>query len=163
MKKVIIFIFILLNLYSQKLNAQNRNSVWVFGDSTGIDFSNLATPQLINSSIDTRGSCVSIADTNGNLLYYAETNGSMSSNSTQLYNGSHQKIQNGDSILGQLWYHELITIPMPGNDSLYYLFSIGVSSVYGLKYSIINMKANGGLGAVIQKTFHSNHSPWWIV
>jgi hypothetical protein len=87
-------------------------------------------------------------------------------------------MQNGDSILGQLWYHELLILPFPGNDSLYYLFSIGVSSVYGLKYCVIDMKANGGLGEVIQKNIqlqslpmvdcltavkHGNGRDWWLI
>ncbi|MBK6640281.1 MAG: T9SS type A sorting domain-containing protein [Bacteroidetes bacterium] len=112
------------------------------------------------------------------MLFFAQTRASNGSNSTQLFNSSNIIIQNGDSIFGQGWYHELITLPIPGNDSMYYIFSIGVSSVYGLKYSIINMKANGGLGEVIQKNIqlqsfpmvdcltavkHGNGRDWWLI
>ncbi|MBK7971404.1 MAG: hypothetical protein IPK08_22070 [Bacteroidetes bacterium] len=142
MKKILIIL--MLYVFSGSSIAQKRNAVWCFGDSAGIDFSNLGSPQVFSTSLDTRGSCASIADTSGQLLFYAETNGNLSSNSTQVYNSIGQKMQNGDSILGQLWYHELLILPFPGNDSLYYLFSIGVSSVYGLKYCVIDMKANGG-------------------
>jgi hypothetical protein len=176
MKKILIIL--MLFVFSGSCIAQKRNAVWCFGDSAGIDFSNLGLPQVFSSSLDTRGSCASIADTSGQLLFYAETNGNLSSNSTQVYSSIGQKMQNGDSILGQLWYHELLILPFPGNDSLYYLFSIGVSSIYGLKYCVIDMKANGGLGEVIQKNIqlqslpmvdcltavkHGNGRDWWLI
>ncbi|MBK9047109.1 MAG: T9SS type A sorting domain-containing protein [Bacteroidetes bacterium] len=176
MKKILIIL--MLYVFSGSSIAQKRNAVWCFGDSAGIDFSNLGSPQVFSTSLDTRGSCASIADTSVQLLFYAETNGNLSSNSTQVYNSIGQKMQNGDSILGQLWYHELLILPFPGNDSLYYLFSIGVSSVYGLKYCVIDMKANGGLGEVIQKNIqlqslpmvdcltavkHGNGRDWWLL
>ena len=173
-----LFLIIAFSIIACGVNAQKRGNVWCFGDSAGIDFSNLGLPQVFSSSLDTRGSCASIADTSGQLLFYAETNGNLSSNSTQVYSSIGQKMQNGDSILGQLWYHELLILPFPGNDSLYYLFSIGVSSVYGLKYCVIDMKANGGLGEVIQKNIqlqslpmvdcltavkHGNGRDWWLI
>jgi hypothetical protein len=171
-------IFLILVLVGGCASAQNRNSVWCFGDSAGIDFSNLGSPQVFSSSLDTRGSCASIADTSGMLLFYGQTRASNGDNSTQLFNSSNSLISNGDSIFGQGWYHELLILPFPGNDSLYYLFSIGVSSVYGLKYCVIDMKANGGLGEVIQKNIqlqslpmvdcltavkHGNGRDWWLI
>ena len=67
--------YLLLALMVLSLNcfSQNRNSVWCFGDSAGIDFSNLSNPVPFTSSVEGRGSCVSIADNNGNLLFYSNT------------------------------------------------------------------------------------------
>ncbi|MBK8873976.1 MAG: hypothetical protein IPN13_08675 [Bacteroidetes bacterium] len=172
------FIIFIFSIIACGVNAQKRSAVWCFGDSAGIDFSNLGSPQVFSSSLDTRGSCVSIADTSGMLLFYGQTRASNGDNSTQLFNSSNSLISNGDSIFGQGWYHELLILPFPGNDSLYYLFSIGVSSVYGLKYCVIDMKANGGLGEVIQKNIplqnfpmvdcltavkHGNGRDWWLI
>ena len=87
-------------------------------------------------------------------------------------------MQNGDSIVGRGWYNELIIVPNPANDSTYYLFSIGVTSIFGLYYSIIDMRLNNGLGAVVSKNIqlqsfpmidcldaikHANGRDWWII
>lgn len=60
-------------------------------------------------------------------------------------------MQNGDSIKGGGWYKELIIIPAPLTDSLYYLINIGVTHDDGLFYNIIDLTENNGLGAVVQK------------
>ncbi len=87
-------------------------------------------------------------------------------------------MDNGDTIVGRAWYHELVIVPCPGNDSIYYVFSVGVTSVYGLYYSIVNINANNGFGEVIQKNIqvmpdeqvdcisavkHGNGRDWWVV
>ncbi|MBK7968366.1 MAG: hypothetical protein IPK08_05225 [Bacteroidetes bacterium] len=67
-----LLIILLIIITAHVSVAQNRNSVWVFGDSAGIDFgSGVALP--IVSAMDGRGSCASISDANGNLLFYAAT------------------------------------------------------------------------------------------
>ena len=66
-------IFILSLILTGEIKAQNKNSVWCFGDSAGIDFSNINNPAPFTSSVEGRGSCVSIADNNGNLLFYSNT------------------------------------------------------------------------------------------
>ena len=169
-------VFLLWVLVGGSVSAQ-RNNIWVFGDSTGIDFNGV--PNVLNSSVDTRGSSISIADIGGNLLFYAQTRATIVDGG-QVYNRLHQIMINGDSLPDGGWYHELIILPDPGNDSLYYLFSICVtnSCPYGLYYSVINMKANGGLGEVIQKNIplqnfpmvdcltavkHGNGRDWWLI
>ena len=61
----------LLTFLSLKAIAQNRNSIWCFGDSAGIDFRNVSMPVPISTGMDGRGSCASISDSVGNLLFYA--------------------------------------------------------------------------------------------
>ena len=62
---VFLFLFVLEFSY-----AQNKNINWCFGDSAGINFSNLNSPTNFKSAVKTRGSCASISDTNGNMLFY---------------------------------------------------------------------------------------------
>lgn len=88
-------------------------------------------------------------------------------------------MQNGDSIVGEGWYYELIVVPNPTNNNTYYLFSVGVtnSGDQGLYYSQVDMSQNGGLGSVVQKNImllsdpssdnifaikHGNGRDWWI-
>ncbi|MBL0341589.1 MAG: hypothetical protein IPP71_11990 [Bacteroidetes bacterium] len=88
----------LLSFYSFICNAQNRGNIWCFGDSAGIDFNNGAVP--INSSLNTRGSCVSYCDTSGQLILYASTGWAdiftIFPFSTQIFNSSDSLVLNGD-------------------------------------------------------------------
>ena len=158
--------------------SQNRNSVWCFGDSALIDFSDTSNIIVGSCGLDTRGSCVSIANENGKLLFYAETRATISGNTTLVFDTTHQVMQNGNNIVGRGWYQELVIVPNAANDSTYYLFSIGVTSIYGLYYSIIDMRLNNGLGAVTVKNVqlqsfeqvdclnavkHGNGRDWWLL
>ncbi|MBK8414879.1 MAG: T9SS type A sorting domain-containing protein [Bacteroidetes bacterium] len=165
-------------IYSIELSAQFKNNVWCFGDSALIDFTS-GVPVSGVSSLDTRGSCISISDTNGDLLFYGNTRAGIGNPSGLLWNKVNQLMLNGDSIAGSGWYHELVIVPNPADDSLYYLFSIGVTYSIGLLYSIIDMKGDNGLGAVIQKNIpllgsirmvdcltaikHGNGRDWWVI
>lgn len=170
----------MLIFFSSLLHGQNQNSIWCFGDSSGIDFTNINNPLAFSTALDSRGSCVSISDTSGNLLFYANTRATLPGNTTLVWNKLHQLMLNGDSVVGQGWYRELVITPFPGTDSLYYLFSAGVTSVYGFYYSIIDMSQNGGNGAVVVKNVqlqsanffaadgisaikHGNGRDWWVV
>ncbi|MCW5920224.1 MAG: T9SS type A sorting domain-containing protein [Bacteroidetes bacterium] len=158
--------------------SQNRNSVWCFGDSALIDFSDTSNIIVGSCGLDTRGSCASIANENGKLLFYAETRATISGNTTLVFDTTHQVMQNGNNIVGRGWYQELVIVPNAANDSTYYLFSIGVTSIYGLYYSIIDMRLNNGLGAVTVKNVqlqsfeqvdclnavkHGNGRDWWLL
>lgn len=171
--KSLIVVFCLVSSITQ---AQYSNAIWCFGDSAGINFNNGTT---FNCNVKSRGSCVSISDSLGSLLCYAYTRATLAGPTTKIYNGQHQLLLNGTNIIGQGWYRELTFVPFPDNDSLLYLFSVGVtnSSLTGLFYSLINYKNNGGLGEVISKNNqllnydacdgltaikHGNGRDWWV-
>lgn len=120
----------------------------------------------------------------GNLLFYAGgTPNALNAQyprAAEVYSFNHQLMLNGDSIVGKAWYREHVITPVPGNDTLFYLFSAGVSTNTGFFYSIIDMSANNGLGRVIQKNVplqtnnifaddgltaikHGNGRDWWII
>jgi hypothetical protein len=180
-KKIIWIVILQFILLANLCNSQNRNLVWIFGDSSGIKFNNQISPVAINSAMDSRGSSCSISDTSGNLLFYAsgsDNNQLTISETVLVRNSLNQVVQNGDSIVGMVWYQELIITDKPSTSNTYYLFSAGVTINDGLYYSIIDMNANGGLGAVIQKNVqlenfkctdgitavkHGNGRDWWIL
>jgi len=184
MKKIKILLcrtilFILLSSCSAL--SQNRNLIWCFGDSAGIDFTNLQNPIPIATGMDARGSCTSIADINGNLQFYASTSDPLTSQFfefTLIRNSSHQVMANGDSIVGDGWYQELVITDNPSSNNLYFVFVIGITSSFGLYYSVVDMNLNGGLGGVVQKNVqlenfkvvdclkaikHGNGRDWWII
>lgn len=168
----------LLAFNSVNVHSQGYNNIWCFGDSAGIDFSNVSNPVPIQTNLDTRGSCVSICDSAGQLLFYASTRSTYGIHSCQILNGAGDIIENGDSIIGEGWYNELIIIPFSDHSNRYYLFSLLVLSPYGLYYSVIDMNENGGAGKVIEKNVlfrsypmwdalvavkHANGGDWWLI
>jgi hypothetical protein len=175
-----LYIALLVFCVSNSL-CQNRNNVWCFGDSAGIDFNSLNNPIPIVTSLDTRGSCASICDTSGSLLFYVQTKPTFNCYGGEVFNKLGLIMQNGDSLRGESWYHELIIIPWPGNDNLFYLFYVGSAcggNDFGFFYSIIDISQNAGIGNVIQKNIrvnnftavdalsaikHANGRDWWVI
>jgi hypothetical protein len=157
------------------------NSIWIFGDSAGIDFTNITTPIPIVSSTDGRGSCVSISDSLGSLQMYATTQGYLNSDwVTRIFNPQNQIVQGCDSITGEGWYNELITVPRPDHSNQYYVFSVGLDlpNNQGCYYSLVDMSLNGGLGAMVLQNIqinnltsgdcltavkHGNGRDWWVI
>ncbi|OQA11978.1 MAG: hypothetical protein BWY67_00598 [Bacteroidetes bacterium ADurb.Bin397] len=179
--KTIAGVILIFCIHCTPTTAQNRNLIWCFGDSAGINFGNLQNPTPFNTGMDARGSCASIADTNGNLQFYASTSDPFQLIHNELVyirNSTNQVMVNGDSIVGLNWYQELAITDFPDNSNKFYLFSIGVTNSFGLYYSVIDMNLNGGLGEVIQKNVqlqnfkcsdgltavkHGNGRDWWIL
>ena len=173
-----IFIFLILLLAIINCDAQKSGYVWTFGDSAGIDFNNLSSPQPIISSMDSRGSCASVSDSLGNLLFYAGINYYGIGFSTNVYNSLHLQMPNGDSLKGVAWYNELIILPIPSTLDKYYLFTLDLNIDKGLYYSVIDMSLDNGLGDVTIKNInlntiwwadeinaikHANGRDWWII
>lgn len=143
---------------------------WYFGDSLGLNFST-NPPTVISGSIGKTEGTSAISDSNGNLLFY--TNG------VTVWNKNHQVMQNGTGLNGHISSTQAaLIVPQPDNDSLFYVFTTdALGQSKGLQYSIVNMNANGGLGAVIVKnillqtpvceklcaTKHQNGKDIWVL
>jgi Secretion system C-terminal sorting domain len=168
-------IFVITSLYTY---SQNRNSVWVFGDSAGDDFINVNNPLPYNSVMDGRGSCASISDTNGNLLFYCYNTTGLTDYGGIIINYINDTIQNGSGLDGQSFYNQFVIVPFPSVTNKYYIFHSGAYSSNGLYYSIVDMSQNNGLGSVIQKNVslnitrvgdclqaikHANGRDWWMM
>jgi hypothetical protein len=170
--------FLFFFLFTFKVNAQFSNKIWCFGDSVGVDFTVPSNPVLFSSVMDCRGSCCSIADSTGLLFYANDCNNYWITNIRGIIkNKLHQTMQNGDSIIADAYYDEMVIVPKPNSPHSFYLFHVDDNNP-GLYYSEINMNASGGLGAVILKnvqlqTFipfpcvavikHGNGRDWWIL
>jgi len=141
-----------------------------------------------------KGNCSSICDSTGQLLLY--------SNGCFVANKEHQMMENGDSLnSGEVYdsycgdenlgyvsgFQSSIIIPLPGSNSLYYLFHKRIFLFFNpfdvrtlhLLYSIIDISQDNNLGSVIEKntialqdTFafgemtavrHANGMDWWVV
>lgn len=144
------YIILLLLLFPVSIIAQ-QNNLWYFGRNAGLDFtpggSQTAPVALSNGALNTNEGSASICDQDGNLLFY--------SNGVTIYNRNHQVMQNGNNLLGNnSSVQACIIVPVPGNDSLYYVFATDAVEngfANGYTYSIVNMNRDNGNGEVITK------------
>ncbi|MBK7965930.1 MAG: hypothetical protein IPK10_12040 [Bacteroidetes bacterium] len=176
-KLTIVTLLILISF--TKVKAQFNNNYWAFGDSALILWGSTGLPTVGTSAHTFRNGSASISDANG-ILLYTGYNYYLSPVRPSIWNKYHLDITDTGRIYGGLWYHSSLFIPHPGNDSIIYLFTIGVTpaSVYGFYSSIINYKANNDSGVVLQKNFqwnnfpafdglmgvrHGNGRDWWVI
>ena len=172
---VALFIF-----FNTTIHAQGRNTNWCFGDSAGINFSNLSNPVNFKSACKTRGESATISDSSGNLLFYAggiriPLTGAMKT--LKIFDNDNQIMNNGDSLFGDTWYETEVIVPFPDHDSLYYVFAIE-EDIDGLYYNLVNKKSASDSGIVVQKNIlllkadmgltiqavkHGNGRDWWLV
>ena len=152
--------------------AQKQTNIWYFGKKAGLDFNQVPPRPLTNGvNFSIEGSST-VADNNGRLLFY--TNGIV------IYNRQHLIMLNGDNLAGDpSSTNNTLIIPLPGNDSLYYVFTTGAAlqEIHDFRFSVVNIKGDGGLGAVISKNNfiedlifeklagvrHCNNRDFWIV
>ncbi|MCO6488105.1 MAG: PKD domain-containing protein [Phaeodactylibacter sp.] len=189
--------FVVSQIYSQNIfEREKRDYVWLVGSSpivageddiTRIDFnSGQAQVEGIDLDISFWQTNASISDTAGNLLIY--TNG------LEIRNLNNDTLATGlaPTLLSQGWdnrgYFNAqggLILPLPGLDSLYYVFyedadwaPHGGAWVQNLFYTKISMPANGS-GLALEKnvsiindtlafgrivaTRHANGRDWWIV
>lgn len=146
-KKIFIFYLLILLCYNS-WGQQNNN--WYFGRKAGLSFNPVLGQQipvvLSNSVMLSDEASASISDENGMLLFY--TNG------TTVFNKQHQIMLNGDNLDGYISATQVLIIPMPGSDHLYYIFTTGAletSFASGYKYSIVDMNQDNGNGEVVTK------------
>ncbi len=126
--------------------AQKQVNTWYFGNKVGLDFNQLPPRPLNNSAIGSVEGCSVISDNNGKMLFY--TNG------LRVMNRKHLQMKNGDKLMGDLSStNNALIIPLPDNDSIYYLFTVGAQNQTdkGFRYNIINMRGDSGYGEIIQK------------
>ncbi len=172
------------NIYTppEKTNcprSQKQADIWYFGEYAGIDFrSGTAVPLTDENVMIAYKASAVISDSAGNLLFF--TNGK------KVWDRTFNLMPNATGLDGDVGVTQpTIIIPQPGNDSLYFVFTIDVMAftpdnnytTKGLRYSIINMKLRGGLGdatvlnaqlltPVCQKitaTRHANGKDYWVI
>jgi len=148
-----------------------RSNVWYFGNKAGIDFNPIfnippgpAIP-LSDSNMDAPEGCATISDRNGQLIFYTDGD--------KVYDKTHTQIDSGiggDPTSAQ----SSIIVPVPGDETLYYIFTtqaISGTSQYELRYSLFDLKLNGGNGAIVQKnmllfsksTERVTATPQWLI
>lgn len=178
MKKYICFFSCLTSV----LFGQKEGSNWFFGNKVGLNFDGTGIVKLISSNINAIEGCSVASDRFGNLLFY--------SNGETVWNKNNVVMTNGTGLHG--WVsstQSCVIVPFPNDTNQYYIFQVdGVTydpnsglSNYPfdsvLSYSIVNISASAGLGAVVQKNIklfspvneniaavkHANGIDTWII
>ncbi len=141
MKRLLPFVFVFLTVLPAL--AQKRATNWYFGRNAGISFANNSVTSLNNGSQDAYEACASISDLNGNLLFYTD--------GLTIWTREHTVMTNGSGISGNRSATQgALIVPKPGSKSIYYLFTVDdtINNTFNLKYSVVDMTMENGLGAV---------------
>jgi hypothetical protein len=178
MHKRLLLVKTLFILSTTTINAQYNNNFWVFGDSCGMEFNSGVINNFTSSMKFIRGA-TSVGFDSELVAYSSKLDFTFPHNGI-VWNKFHKQMQNGNFVYGNGWYHERLFIPVPGSDSLLYLFSCCVTSgsPFGLYYTLIDLSANNDSGAIIQKNVpinnypafdglmavqHGNGRDWWLL
>jgi len=122
-----------------------RSNIWYFGNKAGIDFNIPPPVALSDGAMDAPEGCAIICDRNGKTIFYTDGD--------KVYDKTHAEIATGiggDPLASQ----SSIIVPVPGDETLYYIFTneaVNGGSANMVRYSLFDLKENGGLGAVVQQ------------
>ncbi len=154
------------------VHAQTAADWWYFGNRAGIHFETSGPVADTNGRLVTSEGCASISDGLGNLLMYTDGD--------SVWNANHVTMPNGFDLRGNSSSTQsAIIVPRPGNPSEYYVVTVPVFDTVGLRYSLVDMNLEGGLGDVVSTeknvlirrrirekvaaVQHSNGIDYWIV
>ena len=132
------------------LLGQGQATNWYFGEGAGLRFNpdGSVTP-LDNGQLSTYEGCATISDRSGKLLFYTD--------GIVVYNREHQRMENGEGLLGDSSSTQsAIIVPKPEDPNIYYIFSVDTATSatdfdFGIHYSVVDISENNGLGAVTEK------------
>jgi hypothetical protein len=131
-------------------NLSGVTNNWVF-DKNHVNFTTGNNPALVGNGPAFQQSTESsstISDRDGNLLFFSD--------GINCWDRNKQLMPNGSGLSGHISSTQGVLItPHPGNSKQYYLFTndaIENQFTIGLRYSIIDMTLNGGLGDIIPST-----------
>ncbi|HAQ65420.1 MAG TPA: hypothetical protein DCR43_06170, partial [Bacteroidales bacterium] len=143
-KRQIIFIF--FNLLMLNLFAQGEWNNWYFGGYVGLNFQSNPPAVLLNGGLGSEGGMAVVSDSSGQLLFY--------SNGNSIYNRNHTLMLNGGNLLtlSGHFLHTVYAAPFIEDTNKYYVFTVPsnpYTGVFGLHYSVVDMRLDNGLGGVV--------------
>ncbi|MCD4744997.1 MAG: hypothetical protein K8R58_01720, partial [Bacteroidales bacterium] len=170
-KQYFILIFLLIFYFS--LYSQKEANIWYFGENAGLNFNYVPPIALTNGALVTAEGCATICDQNGNIVLY--TNG------VKVWNKAHNQMPNGSGLMGNnSSTQSCVVIPKPLSSNICYIFTVDAienNLVNGLRYSVVDLNLNNGLGDIISKNnllftpttekvtavLHNNAKDFWVI
>ena len=178
-------LIILLSVWFVCLKGQSHDQIWVFGDSTGIDFTILAAPTPFSTSVNGLiENSSSFSDSEGNLqLYINGVSFSHDWDVSEVRGSDDSLISNGDSILSNSSQTQgsifLKHSNSPGKVILLQLvgFDPFTPDITGMHYTVINFQSvdnayvvqknvkliNHWISERLHASKHANGKDWWIL
>ena len=152
--------------------SQSPAGIWYFGKKAGISFNLGNNPiSLDDGQIDTNEGCATLCDNSGNLLFYTD--------GIKVWNRNHLVMPNGSGLLGDpSSTQSAIIVPKPNSAFIFYVFTVDeLGKSNGLKYSIIDLSLDNGLGDITTKNVslislalekitvvqHANGINYWVI
>jgi len=146
-------------------------NIWYFGYNAGLDFNTTPPTVLTDGKVATYEGSATICNAAGELLFYTD--------GMKVWNKNHVVMPNGNGLLGDFSSTQSgVIIPKPESNNLFYIFTVDAEArPYGLRYNIVDMSLNGGLGALtlrnalletpmtekITAIRHENNVDYWVV
>jgi|GEM_PF-1013640 len=125
---------------------QKQNNQWRVGP-TGVNFNTTPPTATSGAALLISEGCASIADaTTGQLLFYTD--------GVTVWDSTNTPMPNGQGLLGGVRLLSSTTaavlVPKPFSPQLYYVITIDEqSSANGIRYSLLDMRLNGGKGDIV--------------
>ena len=153
------FIFLIFILHIPIVFGQLQNNNWVFGFGARVNFSGPIPVGSSNAAINSNESTASVSDpSTGQLLFYTD--------GLKVWDANNDVMPNGSNLLGGFYNsctQGALIVPFPEDNQRYYLFTLeeleALSLVpvidNGLRYSVVDMTLNGGLGDVQVATLNT--------
>ena len=141
------FILLLSLFFSTGLYGQNEANFWYFGNKCGLDF-NSGEPVVMHDGQTVYNSGhATFSDSTGELVLYTDL--------WRVYNKYHNTMINGTMIPDGGWSGNAI-VKWPSKNDLYFIVTGTYSNFNdynGFYYSIVDVTANAGQGAVIEEVY----------
>ena len=143
---------LLANVSTETALGQYPYNTWYFGYEVGLSFDTAPPTILTDGKISTLEGCSVICDQRtGAIKLYTD--------GTTVWNARHEEMPNGDSLMGHYTSTQsAIIVPKPCDPDIYYIFTAGAGFYHiedptknGFRYSIVDMRLDGGLGDVVEK------------
>ncbi len=134
-----------------QISAQRQTDNWYFGKKAGISFRTGSPIPMYDGAFENWEGSAVMSDSLGNLHFY--TNG------VTVWNAAHDTMSNGDGLKGDYSSSQsALIVPLPNSSKIYYIFTtddiIRVNDEVthdGLKFSVVDMNGDNGLGAITLK------------
>ena len=158
-KRNSLFIFLIFILQIPSFLGQLQNNNWIFGYGARVNFSGPIPVGSSNAAINSNESTASVSDpSTGQLLFYTD--------GLKVWDANNDVMPNGSNLLGGFYNsctQGALIVPFPEDEQRYYLFTLDELEIDpnnpvpddGLRYSVVDMSLNGGLGDVQVTTMNT--------
>ncbi len=158
-KRNSLFIFLIFILQIPSFLGQLQNNNWIFGYGARVNFSGPIPVGSSNAAINSNESTASVSDpSTGQLLFYTD--------GLKVWDANNDVMPNGSNLLGGFYNsctQGALIVPFPEDEQRFYLFTLDELEIDpnnpvsddGLRYSVVDMSLNGGLGDVQVTTMNT--------